>query len=47
MKAWIASIPRIDVFVPNVSALSDEWEDVLQRTLVQRSMPLHWFTQIA
>ncbi|MEZ8878949.1 SDR family NAD(P)-dependent oxidoreductase [Vibrio lentus] len=33
MKAWVASIPSIDVFVPNVSALSDEWEDVLQKDI--------------
>ncbi|MEL0608407.1 SDR family NAD(P)-dependent oxidoreductase [Vibrio echinoideorum] len=33
MKAWIESIPNIDIFVPNVSALSDEWEDVLQKDI--------------
>jgi 3-oxoacyl-[acyl-carrier protein] reductase len=27
---WIDAIPNIDIFVPNVSALSDKWSDVLQ-----------------
>ena len=33
MKAWIESIPNIDIFVPNVGTLSDEWEDVLQKDI--------------
>ncbi|MGF1875560.1 SDR family oxidoreductase [Photobacterium frigidiphilum] len=27
---WINLIPSIDIFIPNVSALSDKWSDVLQ-----------------
>ncbi|MGI9889774.1 SDR family NAD(P)-dependent oxidoreductase [Vibrio chagasii] len=33
MKTWIGSIPNIDIFVPNVSTLSDEWEDVLLKDI--------------
>ncbi|MCG7488192.1 SDR family oxidoreductase [Vibrio sp. Of14-4] len=29
-EAWIDTIPEIDVFVPNVSALSDSWEEVVR-----------------
>ncbi|MCZ8488421.1 hypothetical protein O9992_17560 [Vibrio lentus] len=34
---------RIDVFVPNVSALSDEWEDVLQKDISAAQHAVHWF----
>ncbi|WP_192888850.1 SDR family NAD(P)-dependent oxidoreductase [Vibrio bathopelagicus] len=33
MKTWVGSIPNIDIFVPNVSTLSDEWEDVLLKDI--------------
>ena len=29
-EAWIDTIPKIDVFVPNVSALSDAWDEVIR-----------------
>ena len=32
--SWVHSIANIDIFVPNVSALSDEWDDVVYKDLL-------------
>lgn len=31
---WIASIPCIDVFIPNVSPISDEWQSVVESDIL-------------
>ncbi|WP_261817333.1 SDR family NAD(P)-dependent oxidoreductase [Vibrio gallicus] len=33
-QSWIDSIPSIDVFVPNVSALSNDWSDMIAHDIM-------------